>query len=271
MEVRKIFTEFEREVVLFEVDAVKHIVENKVQNYITRAKKDAAWEKIARNFNSTPGVHKRTAKQLHNLYKNMKRKAVKDRASERVEQFKTGGGPFKTPPSNPINEKLLEMGVVRQPLPNPVDDDHDYMSPFYYDSVRSHDEQTIDAEVNQNESDQLDSLVANGDEEASVSATPSRRWKLPKRRRKATPSTTIAANAMAEECRIKVEMLKIESTRKEEKHEAEMAFHDLQMKIMQQNHEMNKILMDEKIKFIKLLKECAVKGRINTTIESITG
>ncbi|CAL1302039.1 unnamed protein product [Larinioides sclopetarius] len=58
------------------------------------------------------------------------------------------------------------------------------------------------------EADQPDSQVANADDEASVFATTSRRWKLPKRRKKATASTTIAANTIAEECRLKIEKLK---------------------------------------------------------------
>ena len=72
-----------------------------------------------------PGICKSTLKQLQDLPKNLKRKAAKNNASERLEKFETCGGQYETFTSQ-TDQRLIAMGSVKKPLINLYDSDHVY-------------------------------------------------------------------------------------------------------------------------------------------------
>ncbi|XP_035230321.1 myb/SANT-like DNA-binding domain-containing protein 3 [Stegodyphus dumicola] len=124
---RQNYTSLEKAVLAECVLKYRHIIENKVTNSVTnKEKKKNTWDLIEKEFNSIPEVTVRTATQLYNCYRNLKRKATKRKAEERIELFRTGGGPAVTNENDNIDETLFAMGAITRPLENVYDSDHLY-------------------------------------------------------------------------------------------------------------------------------------------------
>ena len=68
------------------------VVESKRTDRDSRGKKAREWEAITIAFNSCSVLHKRTTKNLQDLWKNMKARAKSDSVAEKREMRKTGGG-----------------------------------------------------------------------------------------------------------------------------------------------------------------------------------
>ena len=92
---------------------------------MTNSQKLQAWRELTEYYNSMPGICKRSLKQLQDLHKNLKRKATKNNANERLKKFETGGGPYESFTSQ-IDQRLIAMGSVKKPLINRYDSDHAY-------------------------------------------------------------------------------------------------------------------------------------------------
>ncbi|KFM70549.1 hypothetical protein X975_02281, partial [Stegodyphus mimosarum] len=123
---RQNYTSLEKAVLAECVLKYRDIIENKVTNSVTNKEKQKTWDLIEKEFNSIPGVTIRTARQLYNCYRNLKRKATKRKAEERIEIFRTGGGLAVTNENDNIDETLFAMGAITQPLENVYDSDLAY-------------------------------------------------------------------------------------------------------------------------------------------------
>ncbi|KAK3920194.1 Myb/SANT-like DNA-binding domain-containing protein 3 [Frankliniella fusca] len=87
------FTDSEKDSLIEEImPRFKEFLENKRQDAVPLKVKDAKWEEATVLFNSLSGRFVRTAKQLRDLWGNLKATARAAAASERVEMFATGGG-----------------------------------------------------------------------------------------------------------------------------------------------------------------------------------
>ncbi|XP_063227806.1 myb/SANT-like DNA-binding domain-containing protein 3 isoform X2 [Bacillus rossius redtenbacheri] len=69
------------------------IIENKRTDAVFAKEKDMAWNKLTEKFNASSDVS-RTSKQLKCCYENIKKRARKSTASDKVELKKTGGGGY---------------------------------------------------------------------------------------------------------------------------------------------------------------------------------
>lgn len=117
------FSELEKETVLELVEKEKHIIEDKRNDGRMVAKKEKAWESLTRDFNSRPGVNKRTTPQLKRLWKNLKGKAKKSLAEERKSRKETGGGAEVTSVDS-ISQKVISITPQQIfSLRNTFDDD----------------------------------------------------------------------------------------------------------------------------------------------------
>lgn len=130
--VRKNFSHFEKEILLELTQKYVHIVENKKTNMITVKQKNDTWKTIETEFNGIPGVTLRTMKQLWDCYKNLKKKATKERANQKIEIYKTGGGSVSMEKKDTFGEKLLSMGAIIEPLENVCDSDSQYITAGKY-------------------------------------------------------------------------------------------------------------------------------------------
>lgn len=148
---RKNYTTVENETFLECLQQFKDKIENKTTNAVSNIEKQTAWDQLTVMFNSMPGVSKRKCKQLKDLHKNLKRKANKNRADERVKVFKTGGGSEPSVISS-LDERMIALGSVKTPLVNVYDSDYSYHSLtanskcFFFICARFHDE-FIHAEI----------------------------------------------------------------------------------------------------------------------------
>lgn len=125
-ESRKCFSNFEKELLLELVKSKISIIENKKTNKVSQKEKLSAWKEVETNFNSTPGVIKRSGKQLIQCYRNMKKRAIKAaRSGERVSLFKTEGGTLEIIQDS-VSEKLVSMNVLPTPTYTEFDCDATY-------------------------------------------------------------------------------------------------------------------------------------------------
>jgi hypothetical protein len=60
------------------IEEKRKIIENKRTDFNTQGHKNAAWEKLTAEYNSSSDVHQRTVKQLQKKWDNLKMKAKKD-------------------------------------------------------------------------------------------------------------------------------------------------------------------------------------------------
>lgn len=124
--VRKHFSTFEKELLLELTKKNLGVIENKKTNAVSIKEKQETWKKIGTEFNSIPGVTPRTSKQLWDCYKNLKKKAVKERAKNKIEIYKTGGGISDALQTDVLGERILAMGVITEPLENQCDSNAPY-------------------------------------------------------------------------------------------------------------------------------------------------
>lgn len=99
------FTIIEKEILLNLVDKYRFIIENKETNGLINKRKKGAWENVAQEYNATQTSGVRAAVQLKTLYEHMKKTARKNRADEKVQLYKTGGGQY-TEKMTTIDQKV---------------------------------------------------------------------------------------------------------------------------------------------------------------------
>ncbi|KAK4879804.1 hypothetical protein RN001_007950 [Aquatica leii] len=105
------------------------IIDNKKTDGVTLAKKKLAWEEIAVNFNCQNQNGNRSAKQLHDLYDNLKRTARVNLQCDKKNAYKTGGGTF-IKKSTPLDQKIVTtLKPQFTPLPNRYDSSTSYIDP----------------------------------------------------------------------------------------------------------------------------------------------
>ncbi|XP_046985889.1 myb/SANT-like DNA-binding domain-containing protein 3 [Schistocerca americana] len=118
------FSKYEIDVLLELVGANASVLENKKTDGCSLKEKQAMWSHMEAQFNSTPGVTKRSCDRLKTCYENMKRRLRKDLAEEKVEVYKTGGGKPTQKTTIHDRAKLLEIvGSSMKPLKNAYDSD----------------------------------------------------------------------------------------------------------------------------------------------------
>ncbi|KAK4885614.1 hypothetical protein RN001_001885 [Aquatica leii] len=126
----KNFSENEKNV-LFDLVTSKYsdIIDNKKTDGVTLAKKKLAWEEIAVNFNCQNQNGNHSAKQLHDLYDNLKRTARVNLQCDKKNAYKTGGGTF-IKKSTPLDQKIVTtLKPQFTPLPNRYDSSTSYIDP----------------------------------------------------------------------------------------------------------------------------------------------
>ncbi|XP_064485860.1 myb/SANT-like DNA-binding domain-containing protein 3 [Ornithodoros turicata] len=109
----------------------KGIVENKKTDSVSAKSKQQAWEKMAAEFNSIPGVVHRNVKQLRKVWDNLKGKWKKETAKGVRHSMLTGGG---GPPSpmDPVLEQVESIVPhIATRIHNPFDGDRKY-GVFYF-------------------------------------------------------------------------------------------------------------------------------------------
>lgn len=123
MSKRRVYNTYETELLIACVDKYKKVIESKVTNAFINRDKQKAWEDLTEYFNQeNSGREKCTTSQLQNLYRNLKKRAMKKVSDNRIEVFKTGGGPVIPEAVVKTNDELLNnMGVLRLPLPTAKD------------------------------------------------------------------------------------------------------------------------------------------------------
>ncbi|XP_054709885.1 myb/SANT-like DNA-binding domain-containing protein 3 [Uloborus diversus] len=130
------FTPYEAEMLASLVDNFKEVIECKKTNAIANTQKDRAWEELTAQYNSIGGtIPPRTALQLKNKWKNMKKESNKRKALEKVEIFRTGGGTKKML-ITPIEERVASMGILTEPIECQYDSDFPYEESLQQDSSR---------------------------------------------------------------------------------------------------------------------------------------
>lgn len=103
------FSNKEIELLIKIIQENKSIIECKKTDATTWREKDAAWENVAKAWNSSSGEVFRSKKTLKAKYEDMKKNVKKKLAHNRVEQFKTGGGEPKIWSLTGIEENILLM------------------------------------------------------------------------------------------------------------------------------------------------------------------
>lgn len=78
------FTESEKFHLLSVIEKYVYIIENKRSDAVSSKKKNEVWEKIANEYNCNQQTGIRNANQLKHLLENIRHKAKKDIASEKV-------------------------------------------------------------------------------------------------------------------------------------------------------------------------------------------
>lgn len=106
----KNYTEQEKESLIEIVKGFHGIIENKQTDGTSVKSKNEAWELITAHYNATSHTGIRTVSQLRLLYECMKKKAKKDKANEKVEIYKTGGGSSKCG-VDAVGEKMLALNA----------------------------------------------------------------------------------------------------------------------------------------------------------------
>lgn len=97
----------EKNLLMMLVNKYKIIIENKKTDAVTNSEKEKAWGKIAEEFNSvSPGNAYRDQNSLKKMFLNMKTAIRKEVADEKIELFKTGGGPSQII-NNPLRDITL--------------------------------------------------------------------------------------------------------------------------------------------------------------------
>lgn len=85
------------------------VIENKTTDAVTWKSKNETWEKIANEFNSQSGKVHRTSKVLHLKYDVLKRLLRKKQSNNKMQIYKTGGGPSVEISLTDFEEKLAQI------------------------------------------------------------------------------------------------------------------------------------------------------------------
>jgi hypothetical protein len=88
------FTPSEINILVQLVEKRRQILECKKTGVITTKKKNATWEELAKEFNSS-GCLPRSAKVLRDKWANIKKTAVRNHSADKKYSRGTGGGPSK--------------------------------------------------------------------------------------------------------------------------------------------------------------------------------
>ncbi|XP_063222479.1 myb/SANT-like DNA-binding domain-containing protein 3 [Bacillus rossius redtenbacheri] len=129
------------------------ILECKRTDGVFCKRKEEAWQELASYFNSCCEV-KRTAKQLKTCYENIKKRARKSTAVDKVEIKKTGGGGFVSKVT-PLESRVIGMIQCQfAPLKSSVDSDAQY----HYgveELVNDDDREVCDVELDESPESQI--------------------------------------------------------------------------------------------------------------------
>ncbi|XP_075559324.1 myb/SANT-like DNA-binding domain-containing protein 3 [Dermacentor variabilis] len=121
---RFVYTHEERELLRNLVMRDSAIIEKRQTDNVSKRAKDSAWEKLAEEYNSQPGIRRVTVMQLRKLWDNKKLKWKKKDSEEKRDLCATGGGP---PTCRPMSPSLALVGAaashIGTRLPNPYDSD----------------------------------------------------------------------------------------------------------------------------------------------------
>ncbi|XP_035457834.1 myb/SANT-like DNA-binding domain-containing protein 3 [Spodoptera frugiperda] len=98
----------DEKILLAQLVKKRPIVESKITDGKSVAKKQVAWEQITQEFNSNANVHKRETITLKRAWDNMKAVTRKARAAERGNLIRTGGGP-QPPPLSPQHGAIISI------------------------------------------------------------------------------------------------------------------------------------------------------------------
>ncbi|KAK4887114.1 hypothetical protein RN001_003385 [Aquatica leii] len=123
------FTESEKELLLNIVtDSFFEVIENKKTDSVTIKKKNETWDLVAVSFNAMTTNIARNGIQLNTAYNNIKRKLKKDKADDKVQIYKTGGGPLKSPKVNDMQDRFLSLLKLQfEPLRRRFDSSRNYI------------------------------------------------------------------------------------------------------------------------------------------------
>ena len=109
------------------VEKYNDIVESKKNDGRMIEQKEKTWQIISQQFNAWHGVSERTAKQLKECWKNIKRKAKSEVSEDKKERRKTGGGEKSDDGISSISQKVIELLPQQiNSLTNPYDGDAVY-------------------------------------------------------------------------------------------------------------------------------------------------
>ncbi|XP_050516283.1 uncharacterized protein LOC126891144 [Diabrotica virgifera virgifera] len=102
------YSEREKQVLISIVYKYKDVIENKKTDGVTILQKEKTWKKIETEFNaSSPGLINRSADSLKKYYDNRKKELRKEKAQEKIEVYRTGGGPCAKPPKMESSDEVL--------------------------------------------------------------------------------------------------------------------------------------------------------------------
>ncbi|CAH1099685.1 unnamed protein product [Psylliodes chrysocephalus] len=123
------YSQSEKDLLISLVAKHKNILENKKTDAVTIHEKDAAWDRVGREFNSiVPNCTKRSVESLRKFYENKKKDMRKRTANERMEFMRTGGGPPPPKQTCTTSDELLLSLMNHKTvygLDNPFDGDRD--------------------------------------------------------------------------------------------------------------------------------------------------
>lgn len=129
------YSQSEKDLLISLVAKHKNILENKKTDAVTIHEKDAAWDRVGREFNSiVPNCTKRSVESLRKFYENKKKDMRKRTANERMEFMRTGGGPPPPKQTCTTSDELLLSLMNHKTvygLDNPFDGDRDMKVIFF--------------------------------------------------------------------------------------------------------------------------------------------
>nr|XP_022907839.1 uncharacterized protein LOC111419298 [Onthophagus taurus] len=93
------------------VNQYKDVIENKQTDAVNFLQKKRTWEALTKEFNAhTKGVP-RTVDKLKKCWTNQKSKRKEELAREKRERMSTGGGPYKAPTEDVIDDVLENVNI----------------------------------------------------------------------------------------------------------------------------------------------------------------
>ncbi|XP_071053169.1 uncharacterized protein [Onthophagus taurus] len=106
------FSKEEELMLVEEVEKEQGVIECKTTNKLSTCEKEQAWARIELNFNSK-STHCRSIDQLKAKYDNLKTKAKKAVARNRINLTVTGGGPASSTDFDPVVEAVLRIVNIK--------------------------------------------------------------------------------------------------------------------------------------------------------------